>query len=45
MGEINLNFGIQKVQFFLFIVSLRWLSSITKKREFVSAFTPDAGFG
>jgi hypothetical protein len=43
-GELNLNFGIQKVQHFLSIVSLNWLSSITKKGEFVSAFAPNVGF-
>jgi hypothetical protein len=40
-----LNFGIQKLQFFLSVVSLNWLSSITKKEEFVSAFAPGVGFG
>jgi len=44
-GELNSNFGIQKLQVFTSVVSLSWLSSITKKGEFVSAFAPDVGFG
>jgi len=44
-GELSLKFGIQKLQFFQFHISLNWLSSITKKGEFVSAFAPVVGFG
>ena len=43
-GEPNLIFGIQKLYFFQSFISLSWLSSITKKGEFVSAFAPDVGF-
>jgi hypothetical protein len=43
-GEVNLNFGIQKLKIFQLFVSLSWLSSITKKEEFVSALAPNVGF-
>jgi hypothetical protein len=43
-GEPNLIFGIQKLYFFQSFISLSWLSSITKKGEFVSAFAPGVGF-
>ena len=44
-GELLTKFAIQKLQFFQSYVSLSWLSSIIKKGEFVSAFTPNVGFG
>jgi hypothetical protein len=44
-AEPLVKFGIQKLQFFKSYVSLSWLSSITKKGEFVSAFASVVGFG
>ena len=45
-GELFINFGYQKnFKFFHSYKILSWLSSITKKREFKSAFAPYVGFG
>jgi hypothetical protein len=44
-GEPPVKFEIQILKFFTPYVSLSWLSSITKKGEFVSAFAPVVGFG
>ena len=45
-GELELKLWNSKALILsIIIISLSWLSSITKKGEFVSAFAPDVGFG
>jgi len=42
--ELNLNSRTKKLQFFTSVVSLSWLSLVSKKGEFFKCIRPQCGF-